>query len=238
MVIAARIPSPASPSRVVHGFRIRRMTVTAALIGALVTGCSASETAEYEVEPLGVSSCVLYVHGRSDSGTDPTVDGDRGVLAPNGNVRYGDGFGWVYGSEADYADARLIVGATIEESACTTVAVSGFSNGAAFVAKLYCRGETFGGRVTGYVVDDPVPDTAVEDCDPDASAQVALYWTGALEADAEPGTRCDSLGWTCDGERLLGIQDYADALDTEVLVSPFDEHRWFRSAPELDRWAQ
>lgn len=207
------------------------------LIGLLATGCSSSEpTAEIDVEPLGVSSCVLYVHGRSDAGAAARVDGDRGELSPNGNVRYGDGFGWRYASEVDYADARAVIANVIEDSACADVAVSGFSNGAAFVAKLYCRGETFDGRVVGFVIDDPVPDTAVADCDSDTSTEVALYWTGALDPDAQPGVECDALGWTCDGERLLGIEAYAAALGTQILGSPFEDHRWYREAPELDRW--
>lgn len=216
---------------------MRRLSGFVLLAAVVATGCSRTEpSADVDVEPLGVSSCVLYIHGRSEEGAPPSVEGGRGQLAPDGNVRFGDGFGWQYSTDDEYAAARAIVTGAIDDSGCTSVAVSGFSNGAALAAKLYCQGETFDGRVVGFVVDDPVPDTAVEDCEPERSMELALYWTGALESDAQLGVECDALGWTCDGDRLLGIDAYAAALDTDILDSPFDEHRWYREAPELDRW--
>jgi len=180
----------------------------------------------------------VYVHGRSAAGAAPTVTDGIGELAPNGNVRFGDGFGWEYSSEEQYSGARAIIGDIIDDAECSNVVLTGFSNGAAFVAKLYCQGESFEGSVAGFVIDDPVPDTAVQECAPDPSAQVALYWTGGLADDAQPGTECAELGWTCDGDVLLGIEAYAEALGTEILESPYSDHRWFRDAPEINRWLQ
>lgn len=113
--------------------------------------------------------------------------------------------------------------------------LNGFSNGAAFAAKLYCRGETFGGTVVGVVVDDPVPDEAVVDCQPADEVDVALYWTGAL-TEAMPGASCADLHWVCEGSELLGIDAYAAAIGTPILASPHDEHRWHRDAPQLLAW--
>ena len=35
---------------------------------------------------------------------------------------------------------------------------------------------------------------------------------------------------------LIGIDAYAEALGTDVLSSPFDEHQWYLDAPELAQW--
>jgi hypothetical protein len=60
------------------------------------------------------------------------------------------------------------------------VVLSGFSNGASFVGKLVCSGETFGERLVGVVIDDPVPDLGVADCAPNSTVKTAPYWTGEL----------------------------------------------------------
>jgi hypothetical protein len=119
---------------------------------------------------------------------------------------------------------------------CRQVIIHGFSNGAAFAAKLYCRGETFGGRLVRVVVDDPVVDEAVTACSPDASVGVTLYWTGALEGQAQPGWDCAEADWTCEGGHTIGIDAYAESLDTPLKPSPFDQHQSFLDAPELSDW--
>ncbi len=86
------------------------------------------------------------------------------------------------------------------------------------------------------VVDDPVVDGAVEGCTPDASVGVTLYWTGALDAQAQPGWSCAEADWTCEGGVTIGIKDYAAALGTAPLDSPHDDHAWFLDAPELSQW--
>lgn len=111
----------------------------------------------------------------------------------------------------------------------------GFSNGAAFTASLYCSGESFEGRLRGVVIDDPVTDEAVHDCDPPAGVPAALYWTGSL-TEAQPGVRCEDIGYTCSGEVILGIDAYATELGVEVQASPHTDHTAFPDAPELLEW--
>ena len=93
------------------------------------------------------------------------TDGITEVL-PTGNADGWGGRQWLYFPDERYAEARDIVATAAVEAGCATVVLDGFSNGAAFAAKLWCRGETFGGRLIGVVIDDPVPDSGVVDCTP------------------------------------------------------------------------
>jgi pimeloyl-ACP methyl ester carboxylesterase len=175
--------------------------------------------------------CLVRLHGRGDQGADPVDRGTYAEVAPTGNGTAGDGYEWRYDSTEAFTTARELVVGWIEAVGCERVVVDGFSNGGGFAGALYCRGESFDGRLVGVVLDDPVPDDAVAACRP-PEADVALYWTGAL-AEAEPGVACADIGFTCGGDVLLGIDAYAEALGTTAQASPYDEHRWYRDAPEL-----
>jgi len=157
-------------------------------------------------------------------------------LAPTGNGEAGDGHEWVYDPEDAFDEAVAVVADVVEQVGCTRVVLDGFSNGAAFAATVACRGETFGDTLVGVVVDDPPPDEGVVDCAPAPGVARALYWTGALDEQAQAGADCDDVGWTCAGGRLLGLDAYAEALGVEVQDSPYDEHRWYRDAPEIEAW--
>jgi hypothetical protein len=182
----------------------------------------------------GGGRCLVRLHGKGGGGADTFTDGDVTVLAPTGNADGWGGRQWMYFPEAEYEAARDIVTAAVEP--CARIIVNGFSNGAAFAAKLLCRGETFDGRLVRVVIDDPVADHAVEDCAPAPGVAVTLYWTGALDSTAQPGWNCAEDDWTCEGGSTIGIDAYADALGTEVLESPFDDHQWYADAPELSEW--
>ena len=215
----------------------RRAAFVLVSAGLFATSCSSPAPAETEaIRPLGVERCVVWLHGKSERGRSSVVVRDVGEISPTGNGRAGDGHEWRYSPEAKYQEAVGIVADAVEGSGCRRIVISGFSNGGAFAGKLYCRGETFGGRLAGVVVDDPPPDTGTQECAPDPDVEVALYWTGALDGVAEAGVDCGDIGYTCDGDNLVGIHAYAEALGTEILSSPFREHVWHREAPELDRW--
>jgi hypothetical protein len=214
------------------------------IVGTVSAGCGdqpssgpnpdSSQSIEFSAE--WPSKCIVRLHGKGGNGEAVRVDGDITELSPTGNA---DGWGarqWVYGSDDQYAQARAIVADSLDGAECSSAVVNGFSNGGSFAAALYCGGEQFDGRVVGYVIDDPVPDQAVLDCAPAAGVQLALYWTGALDDVAAPGTDCADLDWTCAGDSLLGIARYAEELGTTTIQSPFDEHRWNRDAPEVTLW--
>ena len=104
----------------------------------------------------------MRLHGKGDNGAETTVTDGVTIVSPAGNAEGWGGRQWLYFPEPEYTAARDVV--TKAVTGCEQVIVDGFSNGAAFAAKLYCRGETFGGRLVRVVVDDPVVDGAVEGC--------------------------------------------------------------------------
>lgn len=201
-----------------------------------VSGPSSAGPQSIESPVEWPSDCVVRLHGKGGDGEPSRVANDVTEVSPSGNA---DGWGarqWVYDSDDRYAQARAIVAEALDGAGCSRSVINGFSNGGSFAAALYCGGEQFEGRVVGYVIDDPVPDQAVLDCDPAAEVQLALYWTGALDEAAAPGTNCADLDWTCAGESLLGIARYAEDLGTTAIPSPYSEHQWHRDAPEITLW--
>jgi pimeloyl-ACP methyl ester carboxylesterase len=205
------------------------------VVATSVAATSDDESATSGPDGRDPKRCIVRLHGKGSEGSEGYVAEDGVVnLQPTGNA---DGWGarqWLYFPDEEYDAARTIVADAAED--CDEVIVNGFSNGAAFAAKLYCRGESLDGRLVRVVVDDPVPDAGVEDCEPDPGVGVNLYWTGALEETAQPGWDCSEADWTCEGGQTIGIEAYADALGTEALPSPFTEHEWFVDAPETRAW--
>jgi hypothetical protein len=216
---------------------MRRVAACGLALWAVAVGCGdASSSSAVESLPTGAATdrCLVRLHGKGGAGAETVVEDDVSVIAPDGNAEGWGARQWLYFPDGEYTAARSVVEEAV--TGCREVIINGFSNGAAFAAKLYCRGETLGDRVVRVVVDDPVVDAGVEDCSPDPSVGVALYWTGALEAQAQPGWDCSEADWTCEGGRTIGIDAYAEALRTAPQASPFDDHQWFVEAPELSDW--
>ena len=169
----------------------------------------------------------MRLHGKGGGGAETVVEDGVSVISPDGNAEGWGGRQWLYFPDGEYTAARTAVEAATAE--CDQLIIHGFSNGAAFAAKLYCRGETFGGRLVRVVVDDPVVDAGVKDCSPDPSVGVTLYWTGALEAQAQPGWDCAEADWTCEGGHTIGIDAYAESLGHPAEAEPL------RSTPIVPR---
>ena len=207
-----------------------RIALCGFVLSAVGVGCAEDS------DPSAVTTdrCLVRLHGKGGGGAETVVEDGASVISPDGNAEGWGGRQWLYFPDEEYTAARKVVEDAI--AGCGQVIIHGFSNGAAFAGKLYCRGETFGGRLVRVVVDDPVVDAAVNDCSPDPSVGVALYWTGALEAQAQPGWECAEADWTCEGGHTIGIDAYAEALVTQVKASPFDQHQSFLEAPELSDW--
>jgi pimeloyl-ACP methyl ester carboxylesterase len=212
-------------------------STTAAPSTTAPTSSSAAPTttAPPPTTPSG-QRCVVRLHGKGGDGADTWQVRDVAYVSPTGNDEAWGGRQWLYFPDDEYDAAVASVAEAIESEDCGPVILNGFSNGGAFAAKLYCSGETFGGRVVRVVVDDPVVDTAVQDCDPAPGVDVTLYWTGELEGTAQPGWDCREQDWTCEGGVTIGIDAYAEALDTSALESRYDSHRWYEDAPELSDW--
>lgn len=187
--------------------------------------------------PGGGVRCVVSLHGKGGAGGDVFV-GDDGVafLFPNGNAEGWGGWQWLYFPADRYAEAVSVVADATADAGCTEVIVGGFSNGAAFAGAMACRGETFGDTVVGYVIDDPVPDGGTANCQRRDDIATTLYWTGGLDATAQPGWNCADGDWTCLGSTTVGIDAYAAALGVEITPSPFTDHQPYTDAPELSAW--
>lgn len=210
---------------------------TALAVGVVVSSCGGSdesgapETSSASSDAPEGTGCVILLHGKGMDGAATTESDGRQLIAPSGNAEAWGGREWRYFPENEFEEARAVVADAAD--GCDEVVLGGFSNGAAFAAKLYCRGEDLDGRLRTVVIDDPVTDAGVEGCEPDPSVAAALYWTGALEGDAPVGTDCAELDWTCEGGKVIGIEAYEEALGITAADSPLDEHAWYLDAPEL-----
>lgn len=214
----------------------------AAFLAALVAIASCATGSESDPITTGpavsASECIVSLHGKGGDGRAAEVRDGVAVLSPRGNDEGWGGRQWNYLDDEAYGEATAVVADTIDETGCEVVVVSGFSNGAAFAAKLLCRGETFGDRLVGIVIDDPVADEATSACERAAGVDATLYWTGALESTAPAGTDCGPIDWTCDGGVVVGIEAFAAAADLDVTASPFDEHVPFTDAPDPAAWLE
>ena len=178
--------------------------------------------------------CVVRLHGKGGDGTATTSVAGRLEVSPRGNSAAWGGWQWLYFPDASYAAASALVANAISANGCTRVVIDGFSNGAAFAAKLACRNATFGGTVVGYVIDDPVPDHGTDVCS--RTVPAVLYWTGALAGTAQPGWSCALGDWTCEGGTTIGIAATASHLALAVTASPNTTHSPYVNPPEIAAW--
>jgi hypothetical protein len=226
---------------------MRRLSPGAALLLYALIGAACnrhtpmSEAGSPEANPPllpadGSRRCIVHLHGKGERGGAAKIVDGLVHLRPNGN---GEGWGgrqWLYFPEDRYLEVRRIISDAIVSAGCARTLVHGFSNGASAAASLYCRSETFGGRVSGTIVDDPVPDHGVEGCTPAAGAKVRLYVTGALAGSGVAGAPCASLDWTCQGGSTIGIDAYARFLGVPIVQSSNTAHAPMLAPPEYGEW--
>jgi len=230
-------------NRRASAFAAGRLAATsfAFAMGLMASACGqeAARTTATPAPPLlppdAAKKCVLLLHGKSGGAQPSFVTAGIEHLRPGGNGSGWGGREWRYFPESGYAQVRETLVTALDAAGCGQAIVQGFSNGGAAAAKLYCRGEDFGGRVIGYIIDDPVPDEAVLGCKPRAGMRVKLYWTGGLNV-ATDGWSCAAQDWTCEGGRTIGIARYARELGTEAAQSIHTTHAEYASPPEATAW--
>lgn len=210
-----------------------RVVSLLALPLALVA-CGSSSADDFP--PVTADDCVLWLHGRSERGGPTMLVDGVAHIRPDGNDRAESGRQWQYAEPDDLADALGIVRDAVDATECQQVVVHGFSNGAAFAAKIYCSGDDFEGRLRGVVIDDPVTDASSAGCAPADDVAGVLYWTTALEAAGGPGAKCADIGSTCEGPIIVGIDAYSEALGLPALPSIHTDHVVYADPPEHVTW--
>ncbi|MGD9794524.1 MAG: hypothetical protein AB7V43_13690 [Acidimicrobiia bacterium] len=231
--VAGRQITALGASRQVHGYAIVSDSGEVQVFGALDPALAGPE-----VGPSG-TRCYLGLHGWGYFG-EGGVPGFTGTnIQPDGNIDLGywpnykrNAHMWLYYDDqfdyprssypqASYEGAMAVVNDAVSRQSCGQIVVQGFSNGAGFAAKMYCRGETFGGRVVGYIIDDPVTDRGVEGCAPAPGVQIRLFHSDDLMRTAGAGGPCrPDLTWFCDGNWRYTAAQY-DALIGASNVGPF-----------------
>jgi pimeloyl-ACP methyl ester carboxylesterase len=210
------------------------------LAALLVTACSRDNAPNAGVSapilPAGSDKkCVVLLHGKGGGALPSSVVADIEYLRPAGNGTGWGGREWRYFPDDRYEQMRASIAGVLDAAGCGRAVVQGFSNGASAAAKLYCRGETFGGRVKGYLLDDPVPDQGVLGCRPAPEVPVQLYWTGGLAMGTD-GWACATQDWTCEGGQTIGIERYSRELNTGAARSIHTSHQEYVSPPEVPAW--
>lgn len=203
-----------------------------------------------DVHPIPGEGCVVFIHGAGWSGAPYTEDwGDKTFIWPySGNDEFPhfwlyDGPYLTYGDDDTAYDAAVAnVRAHIDDNNCGPVMITGASNGGAFLAKMYCRGEDFGGRLWAVHVDDPVPDAGVVDCSPSPTVIRTMFTHSTQlvdEAAALPGGVCSATtsmygSWYCEDDRALTLAEYEAAIGETSILSRA-EHSG-RASTETDFW--
>jgi hypothetical protein len=191
----------------------------------------------------GGRRCLIKLHGLTGRGQPTQDDGTVTLLQPQGNGTWPEGgFGWIYYSDdrlpgTGYDQARASILSSIDAVGnCGQIIVYGFSNGGAMAAKLYCRGESFGGRMVGYIVDDPVTDAGVDRCSPAAGVKVAVFHSRFMEDQVNGSTTCrPGNTWVCENNVRYRLSDY-DARIGVVGVIAAVEHDAGPYQPIIDGW--
>jgi hypothetical protein len=229
-------------------WRVLSLLLVVALLGGTVVMESATPASAAKCPPSKPGCapppapfdgrCVVWLHGQGGNGQPTTESNGVRYVYPAGNDTNPNGGGrrWLYyGTNGEWEAAVGVLQATITANGCTRVVLDGFSNGGAFAGKIYCRQPDVTATVVGVVADDPVTDHGVDGCSPATGMPVSMYWTGALNY-AGAGYDCIANGWTCEGNSLIGRDNYASALGTTWKPSPNRRHKPYTWPPEIFTW--
>lgn len=127
--------------------------------------------------------------------------------------------------EAAYQGFVSIVRNRITQANCGPTYIEGGSNGGGFLAKMFCDGEDFGGRVWGVYMKDPVMDTGVLNCNPSSNIKKAVVgYSDELEEQKPPAAsdnyRCRSTPWQwyCNDDTTMLVGQYTQQINNHNKV--------------------
>ena len=117
----------------------------AVLVGG--AGCASDQrgSATTAASVVTAEKCIVRLHGKGDEGGASTLEDGIATVRPNGNAAGWGKRQWLYFPDDRYDEARAVLETVLDSVGCRSAVIAGFSNGASFAAKLYCRGETFAG---------------------------------------------------------------------------------------------
>src|SRR4051812_47934564 len=108
------------------------------LTALMVAGCSSSNGASDDTgsgatsPPSSVATsdrCIVRLHGKGGTGAPTMVVDGITEVSPTGNADGWNGRQWLYFPDDAFTEARDIVAAALDDTACTKIVIHGFSNG-------------------------------------------------------------------------------------------------------------
>jgi hypothetical protein len=171
------------------------------------------------VGPTG-PRCMVFLHWRGGAANAVVQRGNYSIAWPGGNQPYPPGRAWYYFPQVEYASMIAGIKASIPPS-CGRIILKGFSNGAAAASKIYCSGETFGGRLIGVVSDDPVMDEGTLNCTPPLGVPAVVYYTGGLQAGPY---NCSTNGYICQGGVVVSNNAYISRMGPQAQLLHSDQN--------------
>ena len=241
-------PTPQKAGSVRPFFRVTAGTVR---ISSISISETAAPSTSGTTNPISGRRCELWLHSAGGGGGSSYVDAEGDlVLRPQSTKADGSAYNfWEYDGPHNYAYDpgvnatevasynRIInqLTTTLSSIGCGATVVLGQSAGGGLAAKMYCRGETLGNRVFGYIVDDPVMDNGVRltgGCKPGATVKLSQFTHSTemqIQADrASTGNQCSwdppywwqnggtvndfrqgqGTGWYCEDNRTMSLNEY------------------------------
>lgn len=198
------------------------------------------------------AACILTLHGAGTTNAGFVEDFDEGIIrvvpqSPNPEWPHF----WLYDgpylsytdSDAPFDELVEFVTGQLDANNCGPVMLQGGSNGAAFGAKIYCRGIDFGGRLWSVIIDDPVPDAGVIGCDPSPTVERSLFTHSgevARESALFEDNRCTQSPtlphpWYCEDDTGFSIEEYESHIGQTSFLSR--ENHVGANDRDLDFWA-
>lgn len=192
--------------------------------------------------------CNLHLHWASGTGRPDSINLE-GVTevwptSPTGAFWLYDGpHNFAYDpttGEAEYQAIVTFLRGVITQRQCGPTVVIGYSNGGGLAAKLFCNGETFGGRVWGSIVVDPVMDDGVRGCAPSPLVRKVLFThSDELKASAASANHsCSVTSWYCEDNRTMPVSEYETVIGrTSFRASQYHNASMGWSDPALAPWS-
>ncbi len=147
--------------------------------------------------------------------------------------------------EAWFQQYVTVVRNSITQANCGPTYIEGGSNGGAFLAKMLCRGEDFGGRIWGATIKDPVMDTGVLNCNPSSNIKKIIVGysdelSSQVSQSAGDNYRCRSTPyqWYCNDDTTMTVERYTQEINSsgklQIPVVRFAQNHIYNYYPIAD----